>query len=436
MTDNTGPRAGAHAPMHTPVPHRLGRSFLALWISSVLSNLADGVFKVAVPLVAAALTRDPMLVALVSVAATAPWLVLPLFVGVLVDRADRRSVMLVATAVRLVSLGALVGLFLWGDLAALPGAVWVLIGFALVLGTAEVLYDTAAQTILPQVVDRSLLTRANSRLYAGELVANTFVGPPLGGFLVGVALAAALGAPVVLWGLAGAALLLVRGTFRAREEQGEATHAETPRSVLRDIGTGMTFLWRNPVLRALAAMTGASNLASSAMFAVFVLYAVGPGSALGLTESGYGVLLTLSGVGAVLGSLVAARLVQWWGRFACLVLGVVLFACGILVPGIVPNVWVIGAVFVVNGLMIAVWNVTVVSLRQEITSDHLLGRLNSAYRLLAWGTQPVGAFLGGLVATVIGYRWTFIAFGLLALLTLVLAPAVTNARIEKALRAE
>lgn len=370
MTDNTGPRAVAHAPMHTPVPHRLGWSFLALWISSVLSNLADGVFKVSVPLVAAALTRDPMLVALVSVAATAPWLVLPLFVGVLVDRADRRSVMLVATAVRLVSLGALVGLFLWGDLAALPGAVWVLIGFALVLGTAEVLYD-AAQTILPQVVDRSLLTRANSRLYAGELVANTFVGPPLGGFLVGVALAAALGAPVVLWGLAGAALLLVRGTFRAREEQGrgasaeegetvaqeeattQETHAEAPRSVLRDIGTGMTFLWRSPVLRAL----------------------------------------------------------------------------------IVPNVWVIGAVFVVNGLMIAVWNVTVVSLRQEITPDHLLGRLNSAYRLLAWGTQPVGAFLGGLVATVIGYRWTFIAFGLLALLTLVLAPAVTNARIEKALRA-
>jgi MFS family permease len=184
----------------------------------------------------------------------------------------------------------------------------------------------------------------------------------------------------------------------------------------------------------LAVMVGVQNFAGNAMWAVLVLYAVGPDSAMGLTDPGFGLLLTASAAGSLVGSLVAEPLERHLGRARALVLTIVTTAVYIAVPAFTADVRVVSAFFLAGGLTIAVWNVITVSLRQRITPDRLLGRLNSAYRLVAWGTMPLGAAAGGLLAEWIGLRAMFAVMGALVLVLLAGMVAVTDERMAAAER--
>jgi MFS family permease len=192
-------------------------------------------------------------------------------------------------------------------------AIWALYLVALVLGTAETMYDTCAQSILPQVVPRDRLPQANGRLIAAELTANEFVGPPLGGLLVAVGVAATFVTPAALWATAVGALLLLRGGF--------AVPRAEPTTLRADVAEGLRCLWHHRLLRTLAAMTGLFNFATNAIFAVFVLYAVGPNSAMGLTEVAYGVLFATLAAGSLIGALLADPHHSTPGPLAVAVLG-------------------------------------------------------------------------------------------------------------------
>nr|WP_227411833.1 MFS transporter [Cryobacterium sp. BB736] len=374
-----------------------------MWSSSGLSNLADGVFSVALPLVAITYTQSPILIAGVSLALRLPWLIFALQAGALADRMDRRTLMVVANTTRALALVTLAVAALMG-----LGSIWLIYVVGLAIGFAETIYDTSAQSIMPQIVGRDQLSRANGRLYAVELTANQFVGPPLGGFLVAAGAAIAFTVPAGMWLAAVGVLLLIRGSFKVQRE-GEKT------TIRADIAEGLRFLLGHRILRTLAIMTGIFNLASSASFAVFVLYAVGPESAMGLNEPAFGVLLTASAIGSLLGSLVAERIEDWVGRSRSLMIGTVGGAIMLGVPAFTTDVWLIGIGFFLGGVTVVLWNVVVVSLRQRITPDRLLGRVNSGYRLIAWGTMPLGAALGGLVGEWLGLTWVF---GLSAVLSL------------------
>ena len=218
--------------------------------------------------------------------------------------------------------------------------------------------------------------------------------------------------------LAAVGMLRLRRSFRARAADG-------PRTTVRaDIAEGMRFLVRHRVLRTLAVMVGVSNLASSATGAVLVLWAVGPLSAMGLTEAQYGLLLTALAVGAVLGSLVATRVAARLGRTATLAISIVTSTLALAAPALTTDGWLVAGANALAGFGVAVWNVVTVSLRQRLTPDALLGRVNSAYRLLAWGTVPLGAGLGGLVGETWGLRWAFVLAALVSLTTLALLPLV------------
>ncbi len=387
-----------------PVARRpLGASYWKLWSSSGLSNLADGVFSVALPLVAITYTQSPILIAGVSLALRLPWLIFALQAGALADRMDRRTLMVVANTTRALALVTLAVAALMG-----LGSILLIYVVGLAIGFAETIYDTSAQSIMPQIVGRDQLSRANGRLYAVELTANQFVGPPLGGFLVAAGAAIAFTVPAGMWLAAVGVLLLIRGSFKVQRE-GEKT------TIRADIAEGLRFLLGHRILRTLAIMTGIFNLASSASFAVFVLYAVGPESAMGLNEPAFGVLLTASAIGSLLGSLVAERIEDWVGRSRSLMIGTVGGAIMLGVPAFTTDVWLIGIGFFLGGVTVVLWNVVVVSLRQRITPDRLLGRVNSGYRLIAWGTMPLGAALGGLVGEWLGLTWVF---GLSAVLSL------------------
>lgn len=399
----------------------LGRNFTKAVVASGFANLADGVLWVALPLLAVQLTRSPLLIAGITVANRIPWLLAPV-AGAFADRLDRRQSMVRVNLVRTVLLGGL-ALAVAADLATLP----MLYAVAVLLGVAETLFDTSAQSLLPALVDRDDLTRANSRLYAVELVANTFIGPPLGGLLAAAGLAVALGLPAAAYLVGAAFLALIAGSFRA------AGAGPAGSTRLRDeIAEGAGFVWRHPVLRPLAIMLGIENMAFTAAFAVFVLFAVAPGP-MGLSEAGYGILSATLGVGSLLGTWVAVPFERRLGRVRTLVVSVVLMAASLVVPALTANAVLVGVSFALSGVAVVLWNVVTVSLRQRITPDRLLGRMNAAYRLVGWGTMPVGAALGGFLAEALGLRPTFV---ISAALTLAVLPGFRLVTEEAIARAE
>lgn len=406
------------APVHSPP---LGSTYWRLWASSALSNLADGVFKIGLPLMAIRFTREPGLIAGLSLALTLPWLLFALPAGAWADRLDRRRAMLganVARAALLVVLAALAGFELT--------SIWIFYLFAFGVGTAETVYDTSAQSILPQIVPREQLSRANGRLYAAELTANQFLGPPLGGFLVAAGVMVGLIAPGAIWLSALVVLWMVRGSFRVDRDQ--------PTTLRADIAEGLRFLWGHTLLRTLAIMVGGFNLASNAAFAVFVIYAVGSESAMGLTEPAYGALLTTIAAGSLVGSFLAERLERRFGRARSLWLTVAGSSLLIGAPALSASPFVLGVAFFVGGFTIMVWNIITVSLRQRIAPDRLLGRVISGYRMVAWGTMPIGAAVGGILGQFLGLRAVFALMALLTLSLLVPMAGITDARIDAAER--
>jgi MFS family permease len=406
-------------------PGRLGRSFWQVWSASSLSNLADGLVKVALPLVAVTLTDSPGLVAGVTLAVTLPWLLFALPVGALADRVDRRLAMVTADVVRAAAVAVLAVALVLG-LESSAAAIWALYAVALLLGTAETVYDTCAQSILPQVVPRDRLPRANGRLIAAELTANEFVGPPLGGLLVAAGVAAAFATPAALWAAAVGALLLLHGSF--------AVPRQGPTTLRSDVAEGLRYLWRHRLLRTLAAMTGLFNFATNATFAVFVVYAVGPASAMGLTGATYGLLFATLAAGSLVGALLAERIIRRLGRSRSLAFGILGGVVSVGIPALTTNPLVIAAAFLVGGLTNALWNVVAVSLRQRITPDRILGRINSSYRLVAWGTRPLGAAAGGLLGELLGLRAVFATAAALILATLLGMTQVTDTAITAAER--
>lgn len=401
----------------------LGGPYWRLWTSAALSNLADGILKVALPLVAIGLTRSPVLIAGLAFAFTLPWLLFALPAGAIADRLDRRRLMLGANTFRGVLLAAL-SLTVLLDADSIVALYAVAVG----AGVAETIHDTASQSILPRLVRRDQLPRANGRLYAAELTANELAGPPLAGFLVAAGVLAALAAPATLWLAAVIAMLLVRGPFRT-------DRSLAVRTTLRaDIAEGLRFLWRHRLLRTFTLIVGVFNFASSATVAILVLYAVGPASTIGLTEQAYGWLLSTAAAGSLAGSLVTQRLVRLLGRARTLWVGLLAGVLFLVAPAVTTNPYAIGAAFFAGGAGLIVFNVVMVSLRQTITPDRLLGRVNSGHRVVAWGTKPLGAAAGGLVGQALGLRPVFIIMGLLAIAVLAGLTKVTDRAMDAAER--
>src|SRR6185437_160207 len=242
--------------------------------------------------------------------------------------------------------------------------------------------------------------------------------------LVAAGIGLAFGTPVLLWAAAIGMLLLVRGRFTT-------DHPRTT-TIRADIAEGLRFLRGSTLLRTLAIMVGGFNFASSAVFTVLVLYAVGPASAMKLTDPGYGLLLTASALGSVAGTFLAEPAERLFGRSKALTLTVLGSLLTVATPAFTTNPYIIGAGFFLGGITVSIWNIITVSLRQRVTPQRLLGRLNSAYRLLAWGTMPLGAAAAGLIAQFFGIPAVFLTMGVIVLSLSVAMIWVTDARMDAA----
>ncbi len=398
----------------------LGPEYRKLWTASAISNLGDGVTLVAGPLLAATLTRDPVLVAGVAFAQRVPWLLFPLISGALVDRLDRRRVMGYVDAARTALIGAL-GVAVLLGWASLP----LMYAIFFLMGTLETLFDNASQAIIPAVVSQDRLERANSRLYAAEIVSNQLAGPPLGGFLFGVAVAVPFLLDAGTFAAAAALILALRGRFRVSRPE-----SAPPTTLVAEVGEGLRWLWNHRLIRTLAIMLGVFNMTFAATDAIFVLFAQ---DVLGLGSFGYGVLVTSGAVGGLIGSLMADRIVAWLGSGRALQASVLVSALVFTVVALSESAFVVWAVFLLVGITVVVWNVITVSFRQAVVPEDIFGRVNSVYRLLGWGGLSVGALLGGLLARSFGLTVPF-WFGavVLAIMLLVTLPLVNNRTVAEA----
>jgi MFS family permease len=410
-----------HARRHRST--RLGPDFAKLWGAGVSSNLADGMTAAALPLLAAVLTRDAFAVALVTALHSLPWIVFELAAGEIVDRSDRRRLMLFGNIARAVGI-SIIGLLVATDAIEL----WSLGAIAFGLGVAETLVDTSWEALVPKLVKPEDLALANGRTQAAEWTADELIGPPLGAALFALAAAA----PFIVNGgvFVTAALLvaLIPGRFTTDREVAHGFAA-----MRKDIGEGIRWLWQHPVLRSLSLTAGTANLMGTAMFAVFVLFAQ---EILDVDEVGYGLILAAAGVGGIVGASLAHRLEARLGPGGVLLGSMSGIAFVALAIATTNSPFVVGAAFAFDGFLIAAWNVTVVSLRQELTPDEMRGRVASDARTIAFGAIPVGAVLGGVLAEVIGLRAPFyIAAGVYAVAVLLMATVVSNANIA-ALREE
>jgi MFS family permease len=419
---------------------RLGGRYKRLWAATTISNLGDGMSVTALPLLAATLTRDPFLVALLHFAQFAPWLLFSLVSGVLVDRWDRRHVMWRVDLFRAGVIGAL-GLLVAGDRAGLP----LLFVAAFLLGTAETLFDNASQALLPSLVERRHLARANGRLFGAQIVTNQFAGPAVGAVLFAVTAASPFLVDAGSYVAAAVLVALIPGVYRpgrqssgARGESPEspgstgstgwpAAAGNGPRAMVtgirRDIADGLRWLWGHRVLRSLALVLGAINLLAEGALAVMVLYAQ---DILGLGDIGYGLLMTSFAVGSLAASLVGERAVARLGSGQALVLSLVVMGAGQLAIGLSADAVVVAVLTMGVGFATIVWNIITVSLRQALIPDEILGRVNSAYRFIGWGAIPIGALAGGVLADHFGLRAPFVVAGLGTILTAVVMSPVVN----------
>ena len=382
--------------------------------------MGDGVTLVAGPLLAASLTRDPLLVGGLAFAQRVPWLLFPLISGALVDRLDRRRVMGYADAVRTALIGAL-------GVAALLGwaSMPLLYVVFFLMGTLETLFDNASQAIIPALVSRDRLERANSRLYAAEIVTNELAGSPLGGFLFGLAAAVPFLLDAGTYAAAAALILSLRGEFRSERPEGTP-----PTTLVAEIGEGLRWLWNHGLIRTLAIMLGVFNMTFAATEAILVLFAQ---DVLGLGSFGYGVLFTSTAVGGLIASLTADKIVAWLGPGRALQASVLISALVLSVVAFSDSAVVVWAVFLLVGITVVVWNVITVSFRQAVVPEDIFGRVNSVYRLLGWGGLSIGALLGGFLARGFGLTAPFwFAAVVLAMMFLVTVPFVNNRTVGEA----
>jgi len=426
----------------------LGASYWKLWTATAISNLGDGVSMVAYPWLASAVTRSPLLIAAAGFASRLPWLVFTLHAGVITDRFDRRKLIVGMDFLRGV-LTVFVGTVVFLNRSAFPSLneltkmsdlktnwpIYVtLLVTAFLFGLAEVLRDNSAQTLMPSVVDTENLEVANGRMWSAESLTNSFIGPPLGSLLIGIAIFLPFYFDAGSFFFAVALIATLKGSFKPVAK----VEPKAKINFKAEIKEGFVWLWAHPLLRPMAIILGSMNGLGTMVGAAYILFAQ---EVLHTSVFIFAVLGTAGAIGGTLGGLLAPKVSAKLGSGPSLWLALAAAPLGSLCIGLTSSWQVVWAVTVVESFVAILWNTITVSLRQSIIPSHLLGRVNSVYRFFAWGSIPIGMFIGGGLVTLMEHFVSrelalrspyLISVALGLLLWLLAAPRLTTAKIEAA----
>jgi MFS family permease len=374
------------------------RDFMLLWTGQVVSTLGARVTALAYPLLVLALTGSPLWAGVVGFAQALPFLLVYLPAGALVDRLDRKQVMLVADAVRVLVLATVI-----------VGLVWDVLGLTHVVlavfldGACFVFFQLAESAALPHIVPRRQLPTAlaqnQAREYGAELAGN-----PLGGVLFAVGHAVPFVVNAVTYALSFVGLLFVRPGLQAERER-------SAQGLLADIREGITWLWRQRFLRAVVALVGGTNIVLNALTLVLIVRA----GEMDAPPALIGVLLSFSGVAAILGSIVAPWLHRRIPTRLVVVGSLWVWALGTAVLVLMPTPLWLGVAAGASQLIGPLFNITVQAYRYALVPDRLQARTQSAARMISWGTIPLAPLVAGILLEVVGSAGTLLALAVLML---------------------
>ena len=394
--------------MEPPPPLRRNRDFFLLWSGLAVSVLGSRIATIAYPLLVLALTGSPALAGVVGFLATLPYLLFQLPAGALVDRWNRKRVMLASDAARAVAVGTIV-VAMAADALTLAHIMVV----AFVEGSLFVFFSLAEVGAVRHIVRREELPAALSQNEARERGAG-LLGQPLGGILFDLGRALPFLVDALSYVVSFVTVSLIRRDFQEEREPAR-------QRLVADIREGVSWLWSQPFLRAAALLVAGSNFLFQALFLVVIVIAREEGASPTLI----GVILAGLGVGGVAGSL-AAPLLQRHVPMKAVVIGANWVWALVLAPiAVVPNLYAIGVLLAVAAFVGPAWNVVIGAYQLAIVPDRLLARVSSAETLVAFGAIPLGSLAAGLLLEVVGGRSAALA---LAAGMVVVAVAATLSR--------
>lgn len=384
----------------------LGHDFSRIWSASLITNLVDGVLRLAPLLLAVSLTEDPILIGALTALGSLPWLFFAIPIGAIVDRVDRRKALVLGNSLR-----AAIALFIAFAVSQGFINIWLLLISVFFFGICEVLVDTTSQAVLPQILDKSNYERGNSRLQISEVIVSQFAGAPLSGLLYAVSIALPFFFSTTGFILAGLLILLFpfEREINARKE-GEVGQAKL--GLKGDIKFALNYLYQDKQIFSIVVITtllGFFYSLSNAIAPLFILKELKVSPAL------FGVVLAIQGVGALAGSIAAPMVSKYLGRGKALAINVFFASLLVIFIGLSPNAYFFVAVSVLIGFTISVWNILLMSLYQSLIPPELYGRIHGARRTIVWGLMPIGSLLGGVIARG-GLRLPFLIGGAIATL--------------------
>ncbi|MGA1243700.1 MAG: MFS transporter, partial [Candidatus Nanopelagicaceae bacterium] len=354
----------------------LGHDFSRIWSASLITNLVDGVLRLAPLLLAVSLTEDPILIGALTALGSLPWLFFAIPIGAIVDRVDRRKALVLGNSLR-----AAIALFIAFAVSQGFINIWLLLISVFFFGICEVLVDTTSQAVLPQILDKSNYERGNSRLQISEVIVSQFAGAPLSGLLYAVSIALPFFFSTTGFILAGLLILLFpfEREINARKE-GEVGQAKL--GLKGDIKFALNYLFQDKQIFSIVVITtllGFFYSLSNAIAPLFILKELKVSPAL------FGVVLAIQGVGALAGSMAAPIVSKYLCRGKALAINVFFASLLVIFIGLSPNAYFFVAVSVLIGFTISVWNILLMSLYQSLIPPELYGRIHGARRTIVWG---------------------------------------------------
>jgi MFS family permease len=359
-----------------------------MWAASIVSNLADGVLGAAAPLLAIALTDNTVLISSLGAMVMLPWLLFAIPIGALVDRLDRRFILAGSNSIR----ALIVGCVALGVATHHVTIYWLILA-SFIIGICEVAADTTSQSLIPQVLQKENFEKGNSRLSISETVVQGFIGSPLSGALYAIAIYL----PFFFnsFGYFVASALAISIPIKYLQDVRKESLDHQNRNFINDMKFGIQYLYNHKVLRRIVLTTSVIGVCYSMGTATMVLFLV---KELDLPKPLFGVILTIQGLGAIAGSIIAPKASKKFGRSNMMTFGIFFSSLVLLAQGFSPNIYIFVALATFGAFTISQWNILLMATYQTIIPNDLYGRIHGTRRTIVWGMMPFGSLIGGVLA--------------------------------------
>jgi MFS family permease len=368
-----------------PVPLWRNRDYMLLWSGQMVSSVGTRVSMLAFPLFVLAITHSPAQAGLIAALRGVPYALFILPAGALIDRWNRKRVMILCDMGRALALGSIPVALLLGHLTLVQ-----LYIVSLVEGTLFTFFNLAETACLPHVASKEQLPAAAAQ---GMVIDSTsgMIGPSLGGVLYSIGQAMPFLVDAISYGASVLSLFLIKTKFQEERDP-------MPLRLWADIKEGLSWLWHQPVMRFLALLTG-GMVAPVVGYGLILIVLAQSQHASAFT---IGVIFASGGVGSIFGALLVAPLQKRFSFGQLMIGSTWVWALTWLLFAIAPNPLMLGVVTALSFIIVPVYMSVQFGYRLALIPDHLQGRVNSVFRLIAFGSEPVGLAVTGVLLQVIG----------------------------------